>query len=169
MLSRPFLFLFIFFVFLPFLGPLPSAYGGSHGSNRSCSHPPTPQPQQYQIWASSSTYTTAHSNAKSLAHWARSGIKPATSLFPVGLFLLGHDGNSWVSLNKQYERKGWGHSRSNDSPPQSFSRATSAAYGGSQARGQIGAVATGLHYSHSNAWSEPSLQSTPQLTATLDP
>ena len=30
-------------------------------------------------------------------------------------------------------------------------RATPAAYGGSQARGLIGAVATGLHHSHSNA------------------
>ena len=32
-----------------------------------------------------------------------------------------------------------------------------AAYGGSQARGQIGAVATGLHQSHSNRGSELSL------------
>ena len=31
------------------------------------------------------------------------------------------------------------------------------AYGGSQARGQIGAVATGLHHSHSNARPEPCL------------
>ena len=42
------------------------------------------------------------------------------------------------------------------------------AYGGSQARGRIGAVATGLRQSHSNAGSEPRLQPTPQLTATLD-
>ena len=40
-----------------------------------------------------------------------------------------------------------------------------AAYGGSEARGQIGAVATGLHQSHSNAGSEPHLQPTSQLTA----
>jgi len=33
----------------------------------------------------------------------------------------------------------------------SISWAAPAAYGGSQARGQIGAVATGLHHSHSNA------------------
>ena len=50
-----------------------------------------------------------------------------------------------------------------------FSRATPAAYGGSQARGLIGAVATSLHHSHSNAGSKPSLQPTPQLTTTLDP
>jgi len=35
-----------------------------------------------------------------------------------------------------------------------FSRATPTAYGGSQARGLIGAVATSLHHSHSNAGSE---------------
>ena len=43
------------------------------------------------------------------------------------------------------------------------------AYGGSQARGRIGAVATGLHHSHSNKGSEPSLQPTPQLMAMPDP
>ena len=49
-----------------------------------------------------------------------------------------------------------------------ISWAAPAAYGGSQARGLIGAVATGLHQSHSNAGSEPRLQPTPQLTATPD-
>ena len=43
------------------------------------------------------------------------------------------------------------------------------AYGGFQARGLIGAVATGLHYSQSNTRSEPYLQPIPQLTETLDP
>ena len=38
-----------------------------------------------------------------------------------------------------------------------LSRATPAAYGGSQARGQIGATASSLHHSHSNARSEPCL------------
>ena len=47
--------------------------------------------------------------------------------------------------------------------------ATPAAYGDSQARGLIGAVATGLRLSHSNAGSEPRLQPTPQLSATPDP
>ena len=50
-----------------------------------------------------------------------------------------------------------------------FSRAACAAYGSSQARGWSRAVATGLHHSPSNAGSEPRLQPTPQLTATLDP
>ena len=46
-------------------------------------------------------------------------------------------------------------------------RATPDAHGSCQARGQIGAAATGLH--HSNTRAEPSLQPTPQLTATPDP
>jgi len=41
-------------------------------------------PQQHQNWATSVTYTTAHGNAGSLTHWARPGIEPATSWFPVG-------------------------------------------------------------------------------------
>ena len=63
-----------------------------------------------------------------------------------------------------------------DSSPLSFllfffclSRAAPAAYGRSQARGPIGAVAAGLHHSHSSARSEPHVQPTMQLMATLDP
>ena len=40
-------------------------------------------------------------------------------------------------------------------------RAAPEAYGVSQARGLIGAVATGLHHSHSNVGSELHLQPTP--------
>ena len=43
------------------------------------------------------------------------------------------------------------------------------AHGGSQARGQIGAVAAGPHHSHNNTRSEPCLRPTPKLTATLGP
>ena len=50
-----------------------------------------------------------------------------------------------------------------------ISWATPTAHGGSQARGQIIAVAAGLHQSHSNTGSEPHLQSTPQLMAMPDP
>ena len=49
-----------------------------------------------------------------------------------------------------------------------ISWAAPAAYRGSQARGQIGAVATGLLQSHSNVGSELRLQLTPQPTATPD-
>ena len=41
-----------------------------------------PQRQQFQIWAASATNTTAH--ARSLTHWVRPGIGPATSWFLVG-------------------------------------------------------------------------------------
>ena len=50
-----------------------------------------------------------------------------------------------------------------------FSRAAPAAYGGSQARGLIGAVVSNLHQSHSNEGSELRLQPTPQFMATPDP
>ena len=50
-----------------------------------------------------------------------------------------------------------------------FSRAAPAAYGGSQARGPIEAVAGSLLQSHSNVGYEPRLRPTPQLTAIPDP
>ena len=48
-------------------------------------------------------------------------------------------------------------------------RAAPAACGGSQAGGEIGAVASGLCQSHSNSGSKPHLPPTLQLIATLDP
>ena len=48
-------------------------------------------------------------------------------------------------------------------------RATPMAYGSSQARGSIGAVATGGHHNKSNTGSKLHLRRTPQLTATPDP
>ena len=50
-----------------------------------------------------------------------------------------------------------------------FYRAAPEAYGGSQPRGQIGAVAAGLHHSHSNVVPEPHVPAIPQLMATPDP
>ena len=50
-----------------------------------------------------------------------------------------------------------------------FSRATPKAYGSSQARDLIRAVATGICHSHSNARSKLHLWPAPQLTATPDP
>ena len=48
-------------------------------------------------------------------------------------------------------------------------RAEPTAYGGSQARGPVEAIAASLHLSHSNVGSEPCLRHIPQLTAMLDP
>ena len=42
-----------------------------------------------------------------------------------------------------------------------FFRAAPTAYGGSQARGLVLAIAAGLHHSHSNARSKPHLRPTP--------
>ena len=50
-----------------------------------------------------------------------------------------------------------------------FFRASPVAYGSSQARGPIGAIAASLHHSHSNVGSKLYLQPTPWITATLDP
>lgn len=46
---------------------------------------------------------------------------------------------------------------------------TPGAYGGSQARGCIRAIAMGLSHSHSNVGSEQCLRPTPQVTAMLYP
>ena len=48
-----------------------------------------------------------------------------------------------------------------------FSGGAPVAYGGSQARGRIGAAATGLSHSYSNTGSELHLRPAPQLMATL--
>ena len=51
----------------------------------------------------------------------------------------------------------------------SFFLAAPVAYGGSPARGLIGAAATGLRQSHRNKGAEPHLQTAPQRTTTPDP
>ena len=54
-----------------------------------------PELQQHGIRAMSVTHTTAHGNTRSLTHWARPGIEPATSWFLVRFVNpLCHDRNS---------------------------------------------------------------------------
>ena len=65
-----------------FVGPHPR-HMDVPWSNQSYCCRPTPQPQQRQSWAASATDITAHSNGRSLTHWARPGIE--TSWFLVGL------------------------------------------------------------------------------------
>ena len=48
-------------------------------------------------------------------------------------------------------------------------RAAPEAHRGSQVRRHIGAIAAGLHHSHSNVGYEPCLGATPQLTTMPDP
>ena len=81
----------------------------------------------------------------------RPGIELAT-FWIIDLFPLSHDGNSLVIILFFFF----------------ISWAAPAAYGGSQARGPIGAVAAGLRQSHSNEGSEPHLRPTSQLTAMPD-
>ena len=65
------------------------------GSNRSCGCWSAPQPPQHQNWAMSVIDTTAHSNARSLIHWARPGIEPASSSDTSRVLNpLSHKGNS---------------------------------------------------------------------------
>ena len=53
-------------------------------SSYSCQPTPQPQPQHHRIRTAFGTYTTAHSNTRSLTHRARPGIEPATSWLLVG-------------------------------------------------------------------------------------
>ena len=69
----------IFLVYF-FFRALPMACGGSQARDQiGAIATPQPQPQPHRIWVVSATYTTAHSNARSLTHWARPGIKCASS------------------------------------------------------------------------------------------
>ena len=69
------------------------------GVKSSYSCQPMPQPQQHQIQASSVTYTTAPGSTGSLTHWARAGIEPTTSWFPVGFV---SDAQWWELLSLIY-------------------------------------------------------------------
>ena len=83
-LCSSFFFFFFFWSFV-FLGPHPK-----HMEVPRLEVDLEMQPQAYaratatHIWATSVTYTRAHSNAGFLTHWARPGIEPATSRFLVG-------------------------------------------------------------------------------------
>ena len=87
-----FFFSFFFFLFRPTL----AAYGGSQARGwitAVAAGWPMPQPQQCQIQAESATYSTAHGNARSLTHWARPRIEPASSWITVRFV------NHWATRN----------------------------------------------------------------------
>ena len=70
-----FLFFSFFFFFFVFLGLHPRHMGGGGwGPNRSYSCQLTPQPQQHQIQATFSTYTSAHGNTVSLTTEQSQGL-----------------------------------------------------------------------------------------------
>ena len=79
-------FFLFYFCLSVFLGPHPHHVEVPRpGSNWSCKCQPTPQSQQCWMRAASATYITAHGNAnnRSLTHWARPGINPASSWMQV--------------------------------------------------------------------------------------
>ena len=71
---------FFFFLFV-FLGPHPWLMEVPRLGVKPW---PTPQPQQLGIRAASATYTSAHSHAGFLTHWARPRIEPTSSWILVG-------------------------------------------------------------------------------------
>jgi len=153
------------------------------------------KPQQHETPVVSATYTTAHSNAGPLTHWARPGIEPVSSWILVGF--LTHCATTrtplfWVLFVSYISQNEiiWCFSLSiwlislNLIPSRSIHvvtdgkisffffclfRAEPLAYRSSPARVQVGAAAASLHYSHSNMASEPHLWPTSQLMAVLDP
>ena len=78
---------FLFFLSFCRFRAAPAAYEGSQArgligavtAGLCQSHTNT----RFEPWAMSETYTTAHSNARALTHWAGPGIKPETSWFLV--------------------------------------------------------------------------------------
>ena len=123
---------FLFFPsFLPSFLPAPVAYGISQARD--------------WIRTVAAGLHCSHSHVESLIHRARPGIQPTSSWILVG----------FVTAEPQCELQ---------FPIFLFYfcifRATPRAYGGSQARGWIDAVAAGLCHSHSNARSEPHLRPT---------
>ena len=71
--------------FLVFLGPHPQHMEVPWPRlNWNCSCQSMPQPHQCQIQAVSGTYTTALGHTRFLTHWARLGIKSASSWMLVG-------------------------------------------------------------------------------------
>ena len=94
----------------------PSAYGCSQarGSNQSCRHQPTPEPQQPGIQAASVTYTTTHGNARSLTHSLRPGIQPESSWMQVGFV------NHWAEMGTPNWWCFWWHRHERCSFPSSI-------------------------------------------------
>ena len=91
--------IFGFFLVVFFRAPMANGDPQSRGSNQNCSCWPTPLAQQCGIWVTSVTYTTAHSNAGSLTHWARPGIEPVSSWILTGFVTA----EPWQELHYLYD------------------------------------------------------------------
>ena len=73
----------IIIIFLLFRAT-PKIYGGSQAGGRIGAVAVGLCHSRSQIWAMSVSYTTALGHARSLTHWSRPGIEPASSWKPVG-------------------------------------------------------------------------------------
>ena len=89
------------FFFFVLLGPHHSIWRfPGYPANWSCSHSPTPQPQQCGIQAASGIYTTAQGNARSLTQWAKPGIEPTSSQMLMGF--VNHWATTGTPLDTNY-------------------------------------------------------------------
>jgi len=101
-----------------------------------------------QIWATVVTYGTAVAMPDHFNPPHQAGIKPASQ--------CSRDTADPDALQQEFQLQ-WFYFTF------CLIRATPSAYGGSQARGWIGAAAASLYHSHSNTRFEPRLWPTPQL------
>ena len=90
-----------------------------------------------RIWAASANYTTAHSNVRSLTHWARPVIEPVPSRMLVRFISAEPE---WEFLLFYLFLSFWGHTRT---------------CGGSKARGINRAVSAGLRHIQIKATAMP--------------
>ena len=156
------LLLFFFFFFCNFIfRAAPVAYGHSQARG--------------PIGAVASGLRHSHSNAGSLTNPWSTEWGQRWNLPPHGYksdsFLLSHKGNSKTFFFLFFLPSFLPSFLSLSLSPLAclLCKAEPKVYGGSQARGRIGAAAAGLCQSHSNTRSKLHLRPMPQLMATLDP
>ena len=88
--------MYIYFFFSFLFRAAPTAYGNSQARGWIGAATAGLQLQQLRIRAMSATYTSAHGNARSLIHRARSGIEPASSPLLVMSITAEHNGNAYT-------------------------------------------------------------------------
>ena len=141
--------LFIFFFFFGLFIATLAAYGGSQAKG--------------PIAAAAASLCHSHRNLGFEPHLRRPDLYPTERGQGLNLHHHGHQSDSFLLS----------YGRNSTSSYLFFLfclfRAAPTAYGGSQARGSIGAVAASLCQSHSNSVSEPCLRPAPQLIAMPDP
>ena len=146
---------FYLFIYFCLFRATPAAYGVSQTRGQieaiaSALHQSHSNTRSSHVWI----YTTVHGNARSLTHSVRPGVEPVSSWMIVRFVPTEPRWELYISFFLFFFFFFCLFA---------FSRATPAA------RALTGAVATGVHQSHSNAGSKPHLQTTPQLMAMPNP